>query len=363
MRKQFLIPAATLFLSASVAMVGCDSSEGKSAAKEAGKAAPAAKETITLQKGSISTSLTMPGELIAFQQVDLYAKVSSFVKTLSVDVGSEVKAGQLLAVLEAPEISSQLSGASSRLQALEAVYTASKANYSRLLETSKTPGTISPNDLDMANARQQADYAQLQAAKAAYKEISDNRNYLEIRAPFGGVITARNVSAGAFVGPNGKEPIFTLQEQNRLRLVVAVPEVYSAFLNRSSKVNFTVKSLPGEKFSANVSRLAGALDNRLRSQRIEMDVPNTNKKLLPGMVAELQVNLPAIDSSFVVPSTAVLTSSEGIFVIKISDKKATWVPVKKGREADKQTEVFGDLHPSDTIVKEATEEVRDGSVF
>lgn len=355
-----MLPAAILLVSASVAWVGCDSSKGEPA-KEA-TAAPV-KETISLEKGTISTNLTLPGELIAFQQVDLYAKVSSFVKTLTVDVGSEVRAGQLLAVLEAPEISSQLSGASSRLQALEAVYTASKANYNRLLETSKTPGTISPNDLDMANGRQQADYASLQAAKAAYKEISDNRNYLEIRAPFNGVITSRNVSAGAFVGPNGKEPIFTLQQQDRLRLVVAVPEVYSVFLRKSDKIDFSVKSMPGEQFSANISRLAGALDNRLRSQRIEMDVPNTNKKLLPGMVAELKVALPATDSAFVVPASAVLTSSEGVFVIKVNNNKVEWVPIKKGREADKKAEIFGDLHTSDTIVKEATEEVRNGSTF
>lgn len=356
-----MLPAA-LFLSATVAWVGCGSSEGKEN-KEADNAAPTGKETMTLQKGSLSTTLNLPGELIAFQQVDLYAKVSSFVKKLNADVGSEVRAGQLLAVLEAPEISSQLSGADSRLQALQALYTASKANYDRLLETSKTPGTISPNDLDIANARQQADYAQLQAAKAAYKEISDNRNYLEIRAPFNGVITSRNVSAGAFVGPNAKEPIFTLQEQSHLRLVVAVPEVYSAYINKSSKIDFTVKSMPGQKFSANVSRLAGALDNRLRSQRIEMDVPNTNKKLLPGMVAELQVPLPATDSAYVVPSSAVLTSSEGIFVIKVNGNKVAWVPIKKGREADKKVEIFGDLTATDTIVKEASEEVRNGSTW
>ncbi|UYQ94065.1 efflux RND transporter periplasmic adaptor subunit [Chitinophaga horti] len=360
MRRKFMLPAAIL-ITATVAWVGCGSSESK--ANKAEVTTEPVKETITLEKGSISTSLNLPGELIAFQQVDLYAKVSSFVKKLNVDVGSEVKAGQLLAVLEAPEISAQLSGADSRLQALQALYTASKANYDRLLETSKTPGTISPNDLDIAKARQQADYAQLQAAKAAQKEISDNRNYLEIRAPFNGVITSRNVSAGAFVGPNAKEPMLTLQEQDHLRLVVAVPEVYSVFINKNSKIDFSVKSLPGQKFSANVSRLAGALDNRLRSQRIEMDVPNTNKKLLPGMVAELQVSLPATDSAYVVPSSAVLTSSEGVFVIKVNNKKVEWVPIKKGREADKKVEIFGDLQASDTIVKEATEEVRNGSVW
>jgi len=320
-------------------------------------------QTFQLAKGKLSSELTMPGELVAFQQVDLYAKVSSFVKKLNVDVGSTVTTGQLLATMEAPEINSQLSGAESRLKSLEAIYIASKANYNRLLETSKTPGTISPNDLDLAYAKQQSDYAQLQAAKASYKEITDNRNYLEIRAPFNGVITARNVSAGAYVGPAGKgseQPLFTLQEQKKLRLVVAVPEIYSSFLHDQNTVSFTVKSLPGQQFAAKINRQAGALDNRLRSQRIEMDVINDNKKLLPGMVAEITIPLPAKDSAFVVPKTAIISNAEGIYIIKSANGKAQWVPVQKGREVSDKVEVYGTLNVGDTIISAASEEIRNG---
>ena len=155
--------------------------------------APAYKVT-TVEKGRLSSTLEIPGELVAFQQVDLYSKVNSFVKKMYVDVGSEVKAGQLLATMEAPEINSQLTGAESRLKSVEALYTASKAYYNRLLETSKTPGTISPADLDAALAKQNSDYAQLEAAKAAYREITDNKNYLEIRAPFSGVRSEEHTS-------------------------------------------------------------------------------------------------------------------------------------------------------------------------
>ncbi len=320
--------------------------------------------TFVLQKGKLSSTLDMPGELVAFQQVDLYAKVNSFVKKLNVDVGSEVSAGQLLAIMEAPEINSQLSGAESRLKSLEAIYIASKANYNRLLETSKTPGTISPNDLDQALAKQQSDNAQWQAAKAAYREITDNRNYLEIRAPFNGVITARNVSAGAYVGPSGKGselPLFTLQEQKKLRLVVAVPEAYTAYLNDKNEISFSVRSLPGQKFTAKVQRLAGALDNKLRSQRIEMDVINNNKKLLPGMVAEISIPLPAKDSTFIVPETSIINSAEGLFVIKSNKGKAEWLPIQKGRAQQEKVEVFGNLITGDSIVTKATEEIRKGS--
>ena len=127
---------------------------------------PPETEVFSLHKGRLSSSLQIPGELIAYQQVDLYAKENSFVKNVYVDVGSEVKTGQLLVAMEAPELGSQLAGALSNIKSREAIYTASKANYDRLYETSQTPGTISPNDLEQAAARKNADLAQLQAAKA-----------------------------------------------------------------------------------------------------------------------------------------------------------------------------------------------------
>ncbi len=244
------------------------------------------------------------------------------------------------------------------------MYLASKASYDRLLETSKTPGTVSQNDLDLALARQNSDLAQLEAAKSASKEISDTRNYLEIRAPFSGVISARNVSAGAYVGPSGKGsefPIFTLVEQRKLRLVVSVPEAYSGYLKSNSVVNFKVKSLQNDKFPAKVSRLAGALDTRLRSQRVEMDVANNDKRLLPGMIAEVTIPLNSGSSSFIVPTTAVLNSTTGIFVIKVADQKATWVPVKVGTSNDGKTEIFGDVNEGDVFVKAVNEEIRDKS--
>jgi len=320
-----------------------------------------------LQKGKLSTTLTLPGELTAFQQVDIYAKVSSFVKKLYADVGSEVTEGQLIAVMEAPEINSQLEAAQSRVESLEATYIASKANYDRLVETSKTPGTISPNDLDIALAKQKSDYAELQSAKSTYKEINDTKNYLEIRAPFTGVISARNVSEGAYVGPAGKGsdlPMFVLQEQKHLRLIVDVPEAYTNFLNDNSTISFAVRSLPNQTFKAKITRLSGALDTHLRSEHIEMNVINNDKKLLPGMVAEISIGLPAQDSTFIVPKTAIVNSTEGVFVIKVNNEKAQWVSITRGREANDTAEIFANgLSINDTLITVGSEEIRDSSLI
>jgi RND family efflux transporter MFP subunit len=321
-------------------------------------------DVFPLSKGKLSTSIRIPGELIAFQQVDLYAKVTSFVQKLNVDIGSQVSTGQLLAILEAPELNAQLAEAQSRLKSQEAIFLASRANYERLFETSQTPGTVSQNDIDQALAKKNSDSAQLAAANSAYRVIVDTRNYLEIRAPFSGVISSRNVNLGAYVGPSGKGselPIFTLQEQVKLRLAISVPESYTGYFHSGMMVHFRVQSLPGQSFSAAVRRLAGALDARLRSERIEMDIDNPKKTLLPGMVAEVEIPLPASDSSFVIPSSAFVNSTERTFVIRIKDHKAEWVNVQKGRESGGKLEIFGDLHSGDLLVDAANEEIRDGS--
>jgi len=319
-------------------------------------------ETFLLKKEKISTELRMPAELVGFQQVDLYAKVSSFVKDLKVDIGSQVIKGQLLIVLEAPEISSQQAAAESRLRAMEATYMASKSTYNRLFETSKVAGTISQNDLELASSRKNSDYAQYQAAVAAHKEVGIMKSYLEIRAPFNGVVTSRNVNLGAYVGPSGKGselPLLTVQQQTKLRLSVSIPELYTGYLKVGDEMSFSVKSSP-ETFKAKIQRMSGALDLRLRSERVEMDVDNSNKKLLPGMVAEVLLPLNAKDSTFTVAKTAVVNSAEGIYIITVSNKKAHHVPVKKGREVEDRIEVFGELKSGEKVVKLASEEIREG---
>lgn len=355
------------FIVSSACISSCNSKDKETSSEqndELQNTLPAVTETFTLHKGKLSSDLQIPGELQPYQQVDLYAKESSFVKKIYVDVGSEVKQGQLLVSMEAPEINSNVASAQSRLKSQEAIYTASNSNYNRLIETSKTPGTISGNDLEQAAARKNSDKAQLDAAKSAYQSVAATRNYLDIRAPFNGVITARNINTGAYVGPSGKGsemPIFVLQEQKRLRLVISIPELYTGLLNQNDEVSFNVKAFPSKKFKAKVKRMAGALDERLRSERLEIDVFNENKKLLPGMYAEVNIPLPASDSTFVIPKTALVTSTERVFVIRVNNEKAQWIDVKKGREAGDQIEVYGKLNENTQLVKVATDEIRNGS--
>jgi membrane fusion protein (multidrug efflux system) len=322
-------------------------------------------ETIDLQKSKLVSTLQVPGELTPHQQVSLYAKINSYVKRYLVDVGSEVHAGQLMIVLEAPEINSQLASARARIKQQEAIYLASKATYDRLFNTAKTPGTIAQNDIDQADARRKADLANVEAAKASYQEVSSNLQYLQIRAPFDGVVSERNASMGAYVGPGGKGsdlPLFVVQQQKKLRLVISVPELSTGSLSSNEEVGFTVKAIPNQQFTAKIKRSAGALDAKLRSERLEMDVDNPKKLLLPGMYAEVSVPLKSHDSTFVIPKTALVQSTEKVFVVRVDSKhRAQWIDVQKGIQSKDVVEVYSkDLHIGDKLVKIATDEIRDG---
>jgi RND family efflux transporter MFP subunit len=320
--------------------------------------------TFSLNKGQLSTNMMLPGELRPFQSVDLYAKVNGFVKEMYVDIGSVVHKDQLLVTLEAPELDEALNASSSDLHTREAHYKVSKSNYDRLYRTSKIPGTISPNDLDMANGTMSADSASLMAARSRYQEAAAMKNYLQIRAPFDGVISARNLYAGAYAGPAGQgsaKPLLVLEEQAKLRLVIDAPEAATAYFRQKDTVHFSVKTLPGEYFTAFISRLAGSMNTQLRTEQLEMDVLNKDKRLLPGMYARVSLVLTNDKKVFIAPKTAVTGNSQQIFVIRITKGHAEWIPVQKGRETADQVEIFGDLRDGDQLVTVATDELKNGS--
>lgn len=358
--KNKLFKKSFLFLVLASVLTACNSSEKKEITTIE---TALLIETFTISKEKLTTELRIPAELTGFQQVDIYAKVNSFVKELKVDIGSQVKKGQLLIVLEAPEINSQLAAAQSRQLSQKAIYMATKSTFDRIYETSKVEGTISKNDLEQADAQKKSDYAQYQASQATYKEIDNMKSYLEIRAPFDGIISARNVNLGAYVGSSGKgseSPLFTLQQQDKLRLSVYVPEIYTAYLTIGDELIFSVKSINNQSFHAKIARTSGALDNRLRSERVELDVKNKSKKLLPGMVAEVLLPLKSKHNNYVVPKSAVVTSSEGVYVFIVKNNKMIKIPVQKGRELEKRIEIFGDIPENSTLVKVASEEMKEG---
>ncbi|MGZ3871562.1 MAG: efflux RND transporter periplasmic adaptor subunit [Mucilaginibacter sp.] len=315
----------------------------------------------SIAEKALSTSARLPGQLNPYNEVNVFPKVNGFVKKLFVDRGSIVKKGQILVTLEAPEMESQLQAANSRyLQAKENAQ-ASKEKYQRLKQAANEPGSVSPLDLDNAVSKMKADEAMAQSERSNVSSVKTMQGYLNIYAPFDGMIIQRNVSPGALVAPGKStdQPMLVLQDINKLRLEVFIPEDYVDKVDLKQPVSFTFNAMPGQTQAAKISRSANALSS-MRSEAIEIDVLNKNKKLKPGMYAEVKIPMLSGAKSLLVPNTAIVRSTEREYVVAVNDNKARLVDIKEGLTSHDSTEVFGQLKAGEQIVLHASDEIKEG---
>ncbi len=323
----------------------------------------------------LDVQLSLPGELMAYQSVAIFPRVSGFVKTVQVDRGSSVRAGDLLATLEAPELVAQRSEAQSKLQAAEAQLASaqSKADADRgtadkLKAASATPGVVAGNDVVVAEkaaeaSRNLVDASRqtVEAARQAAMAIREMEGYLRLTAPFTGVVTERNVHPGALVGPGGgagSTPMLRLVENSRLRLVVPVPEAYTAEMARGTTIPFTVSAYPGQTWSGTIARIAHAVDVTTRTMAVELDVTNSDGRLSPGTFCQVRWPLRRTAPSLFVPTASVANTTDRTFVIRIRGGKTEWVTVKTGVTSGPLVEIFGDLKAGDEVAGRGTDELR-----
>lgn len=314
-------------------------------------------ETFVLEKTNPVVSLQLPAELKADQRTELVAKVNSYVTDLRVDIGDFVKKGQVLLVLDAPEIQAQVAHAQAKWKAQEAIYVATKATYERTLKVNETAGAIAPDYLEQVTAKMLADQAQVNAALSAYQEMKNIDQYLVIKAPFDGVVTDRQVDKGAYVGPMNQAPLLVVEDVQKLRLTIAVAEANTPYVRLGDTVTFKVKTIPQEVFSGVITRQSGSLDLKLRTEQIQADIDNKNQRLKPHMIADVTLSLQSEEPRFFVPKTAVVESNLGVYVIEIKGGIAYHIKVAKGRVMPMMVEVFGDLTAGTTLLKMATEEI------
>jgi RND family efflux transporter MFP subunit len=371
----------------------------------AAKAAPPTVIVTHIVSQMVNKDLRLPGELRAYQSVGIYPKVQSFVESINVDRGSVVKRGQLLVRMSAPELVSQTNEAEAKVRAAqqqrlemesrvqnvreqraeaEAKLAADEGTYKRLKAASATPGVVAENDVDVAHAVVEGDRARIRAldenekaAKAvvqsqiqneratreAASSVRETEAYLRITAPFDGVISERNVDKGSLAGPaNGPSspPMLRLQQISRLRLVIAVPEADVSGVAAGTRVSFTVPAYTGEKFFGVVQRISHSLDEKTRTMPVELDVINDSARLAPGMFPEVTWPVTRPEPSLFVPASAIATTTERSFVIRIRNGTTEWVDCKRGLSMGDLVEVFGDLQENDVVAVRATDELRAG---
>lgn len=341
-------------------------------------------ETVPVVSQTLDTTVSLPGQLLPYESVDVYPKVTGFIESIRVDRGSRVKKGELLVRLTAPELAAQRSqseaavrAAESQLATAQAKLASDEGTYLHLASAAKTAGVVAENDLSVANEAAAADKGavsaaehNVSAAQDSLKSLSQMEAYLDIQAPFSGIVTTRNLHPGALVGPasgqSGSMPILQIVDTDRLRLVVPVPEAQAGAMKEGQPVAFTVPAFPEQPFHAPIARISRDIDVTNRTMPVELDVHNRDGRLAPGSFATITWPVRRAYPTLFVPVTAVTSDQQHTFVIRVRNGKAEWVTVQTGQNvqtgqpANARIEVFGDLHPDDQVVRTASDSIRNG---
>ena len=336
-------------------------------------------EAVAVKSQKLKSSERLPAELLPYEAVDMYARETGFVKSIRVDRGSKVKQGELIAVIEAPELVAQRAqanasyqGAESQLAASQAKLSADQATYEHMKSAAKVPGVVAANDLDIAEKTTESDIANVtalqktaDAAQENLRAVAQLESYLNITAPFEGEVTTRYVHPGTLVGPAGgpaaMKPIVRIETTTRHRLVVPVPENDVAGVPDGTVVSFTVPSFPARTFHAPIARISHEVDLKTRTMPVELDVADPQSELVPGTFSQVEWPIQRTYPTLLVPISAVASDLQRSFVIRLSQNHAEWVDVTTGGRVDSLIEVFGNLHEGDVVAVRGTDQLRNGA--
>lgn len=336
-------------------------------------------DAIRVKSEKLKTTERLPAELLPYEAVDMYAKETGFVKSIRVDRGSKVKEGELIAVIEAPELVAQRAqanasyqSAESQLAAAEARLSADQATYEHMQSAAKVPGVVAANDLAISEKTAESDRANVtalrktaDAAQENLKAVAQLESYLNITAPFDGEITTRYVHPGTLVGPAAgaaaTKPIVRIETTRRHRLEVPVPENDVAGIPEGTVVNFSVPSFPGRTFHAPIARISHEVDLKTRTMPVELDVTDPQAELIPGIFSQVEWPIQRTYPTLLVPTSAVASDLQRSFVIRISQNRVEWVDVTTGTRANNLVEIFGNLHEGDVVAVRGTDQLRNGT--
>ncbi len=307
-------------------------------------------EVIRPVRSAAASEVILPGSMQSFIDTPIWARSSGYLKKWYVDIGGHVKAGQLLAVIESPEVDKQLDQAKASQQTAEANYTyaaSTAARYQNLLKTD----SVAKQETDQMVSAAAAQKATLDAMTQNVKRLEQMQSFERVYAPFDGIITARNVDVGALIDAGANTPgkeLFHEGQISTLRTYVNVPEIYSRAIHKGMKAYLTLDEYPDRKFVGTVVRDANAIDMTSRTLLVEVDVKNPTGELLPGSYVSVHFNIASKAAGVVIPANSLIFQSAGLQVAVIRNNHAVLVPVKLGHDYGNSVEVIAGSQPRTT---------------
>ena len=298
-----------------------------------------------------SQEIALPGNTVAFIDAPIYARTNGYLKRWYFDIGSPLKKGQLLAEIETPEVDQQLQQARADLETAQANYNIAKITASRW-EFLVSTGSVSQQETDQAKSDLTAKKAAADSSASNVRRLEELQSFEKIYAPFDGILTARNTDVGQLIDAGASSPreLFHLASINKLRVYVAIPEVYSRAASNGATATLTLDEFPGEIFKGTLVRNANAFDAANRTLLTEVDVENPKGRLRPGAYVFVHFKLPESVRSVTVPANTLLFRKEGLQVSVVRAGKIELVPVKIGRDYGNSVEILSGLSGADSVV-------------
>jgi RND family efflux transporter MFP subunit len=320
---------------------------------ETAQVALTAVSVVSPKQSAPAEEIVLPGNVQPFITSPIYARTNGYLKKWYFDIGAHVKKGQLLALIETPEVDQQLQQARSNLSTAQAnleLATITKTRYQGLLKKH----AVSQQDADNAVGTYNANKAIVQADQAAMDQYAALVSFEKVYAPFDGVITARNTDIGDLINSgstaNVKTDLFHIAQPATLRVYVNVPEEYSRGIKVGMTADLALAEFPGRTFQGKLVRTAEAINVTTRTLLVEIEVANPTNTLLTGSYAEVHLKVPTQSSMFIIPVNTLIFRSEGLRVGVVKDDKVTLTSVTPGHDFGNQIEIVAGLKPEDQII-------------
>jgi RND family efflux transporter MFP subunit len=311
--------------------------------------------------GSSHQTLTLPGNIQPFNRAAIFARVNGYVKSWDQDIGSPVKAGQVLATIDAPDLDQQLGQAKATLASVRANHQIASltANRNNILLQKQI---VAQQLADQTDADAKAKEAVVDANEANVRQLEAMQSFKTLAAPFDGVVTARNVELGMLINSGGSgQPLFEVSDLHRVRIYVQVPQSFTAGLTVGMKATFEMPQYPGAQFEATLSHVSKSINQNSHSMQVELQADNAAGKFFGGSYCNVHFEIPTDANLVKVPSTALITGNQGTHIATLdSNDKVVLRSVQLGRDLGDSVEVVAGLSPADRIINNPPETLAAG---
>jgi RND family efflux transporter MFP subunit len=327
------------------------------------RAAASARPVVNVVVARVSSArseITLPAAIEALQDTPIYARTTGYIASWSADIGDRVKAGQVLAVIDGPDLDQELNQARATLAQAKANLELARISADRWKDLGKQ-NAVAQQDVDQKVADYAAGQAGVTAAQAAVDRLSQLKDFQQVTAPYDGVVSARNAQVGALINAGAGIEIFHIAETDILRVFVSVPQSYVRSIRKGLGADVLVPEFPGRVFHGEVARFSSSLDSASRTLLTEVRLANPKGELFPGMFGEVRFAFQAPQPAILLPSNAAVIAAAGTLVATVdASDRIHLVPVTLGRDFGSQIEIVAGLEPGTRVVAKPSDSLVEG---